>query len=143
MDKTEIVSAALDLVRAGRSFAFATVDGDGTPQIRWMGGAHLEEPFAIYMACGAGSRKMGQIASHPRSQLMFHAEDFSRVATLTGTSEVVTEAEVKRRVFEGIAGASQYFSGPDDPNFGAIKFTCWRVEVLGMSEGMGVESAEL
>jgi len=143
MDKTEIVNAALALVSAGRSFVLATVDRDGTPQVRWMGGAHLEEPFTIYMACGAESRKMGQIASDPRSQLMFQAEDFSRVATLTGTSEVVTEAEAKRRVFEGIAGASQYFSGPDDPNFGAIKFTCRRVEVLGMSEGMGVESAEL
>ena len=143
MDKTEIVSAALDLVRAGRSFVLATVDRDGTPQVRWMGGAHLEEPFTIYMACGAESRKMGQIASDPRSQLMFQAEDFSRVATLTGMSEVVTEAEAKRQVFEGIAGASQYFSGPDDPNFGAIKFTCQRVEMLGMSEGMEVESAEL
>jgi general stress protein 26 len=143
MDKTEIVNAALDLVRAGRSFVLATVDRDGTPQVRWMGGAHLEEPFTICMACGAESRKMGQIASDPRSQLMFQAEDFSRVATLTGTSEVVTEAEAKRRVFEGIAGASQYFSGPDDPNFGAIKFTCQRVEMLGMSDGMGVDSAEL
>lgn len=143
MDKTEIVSAALDLVRAGRSFVFATVDSNGTPQVRWMGGAYLEEPSTIYMACGAKSRKMGQIASDPRSQLMFQAEDFSRVATLTGRSEVVTEAEAKRRVFEGIAGASQYFSGPDDPNFGAIKFTCQRVEMLGMSEGMEVESAEV
>ncbi|MCJ7752899.1 MAG: pyridoxamine 5'-phosphate oxidase family protein [Armatimonadetes bacterium] len=143
MDKTEIVNAALALVSAGRSFVLATVDRDGTPQVRWMGGAHLEEPFTIYMACGAESRKMGQIASDPRSQLMFQAEDFSRVATLTGTSEVVTEAEAKRRVFEGIAGAAQYFSGPDDPNFGAIKFTCRRVEVLGMSDGMGVDSAEL
>ena len=143
MGKTEIISAALDLVRAGRSFVFATVDGDGVPQVRWMGGAYLEEPCTIYMACGAESRKMGQIASHAKSQLMFHAEDFARVATLTGMSEVVTEAETKRRVFEGIAGASQYFSGPDDPNFGAVKFTCRRVEMLGMSEGMGVEAAEL
>ena len=143
MEKAEIVSAALDLVRAGRSFLFATVDGDGNPQVRWMGGAHLEEPFTVYMACGAESRKMGQIAANPKSQLMFHSEDFSRVATLTGASEVVAGAEAKRQVFEGIAGAAQYFSGPDDPNFGAIKFTCRRVEMVGMSEGMGVDSAEL
>jgi general stress protein 26 len=143
MDKKEIVGVALDLVRAGRSFVFATVDRDGSPQVRWMGGAYLEEPFTVYMACGVDSRKMGQIAAQAKSQLMLQAEDFSRVATLTGTSEVVTEAEAKRRVFEGIAGAAQYFSGPDDPNFGAIKFTCRRVEVLGMSEGMGVEASEL
>lgn len=143
MDKKEIVSAALDLVRAGRSFVLATVDGEGIPQVRWMGGAYVEEPFTIYMACSAESRKMAEIASHASSQLMFQSEDRSRVATLTGRSEVVTEPEAKRRVFEGIAGASQYFSGPDDSNFGAIKFTCQRVEMLGMSDGMGVEAAEL
>ena len=143
MDKKEIVGAALELVRSGGSFVYATVDGDGVPQVRWMGGAHVEEPFTVYMACGAESRKMHQIAGEAKSQLMFHSGDFSRVATLTGTSEVVTEGDVKRRVFEGIAGASQYFAGANDPNFGAIKFTCRRVEMLGLSEGMGVESAEI
>ena len=143
MEKSEIVNAALELVRAGRSFVYATVDREGNPQVRWMGGAYLEKPFTVYMACGAQSRKIDQIASDAKSQLMFHAEDFSRVATLTGTSEVVTEADAKRRIFEGIAGAAQYFAGPDDPNFGVIKFTCRRVEMLGLSEGMGVDAADL
>ncbi len=143
MDAKEVIGAAQELVRAGRSFVFATVDEQGTPRVRWMGAAYLEEPLTIYMAAGAESRKMGQIESSPRSQLMFQAADYSRVATLTGRSEIVTDGETKRRVFEGIAAASQYFSGPDDPKFGAIKFTCQRVEMLGMSEGMGVESADL
>ena len=143
MEEKEVISAAQDLVRAGRSFVFATIDEQGVPQMRWMGAAYLEEPLTIYMASGAISRKVDQITAHPKSQLMFQAEDYSRVATLTGTSEVVSEAETKRQVFEQIAGASQYFSGPEDPKFGAIKFTCRRVEVLGMSEGMGVESADL
>jgi len=143
MEKEQIIGAALELGRSGGPFVYATVDGEGAPQVRWMGGAYVEEPFTVYMACGAESRKMRQIAGQAKSQLMFHSGDFSRVATLTGTSEAVTEPEAKRRVFEGIAGASQYFAGPDDPNFGAIRFTCRRVEMLGLSEGMGVESAEV
>ncbi len=143
MDKEKIVSAAQELIRAGRSFVLATVDSEGVPQVRWMGAAHLEEPFDVYMAAGAASRKIGQMESHPQSQLMFQTEDYSRVATLTGTCEVVTDAETKRRVFEGIPGAAQYFSGPDDPNFAAIKFKCQRVEMLGMAEGMAPVSADL
>ena len=84
MDRQAIVDAALELIRAGRAFVFATVDDTGFPQIRWMGGAFLEEPLTVYMAAGAGSRKMRQIGGHPEAQLMFQSEDFSRVATLTG-----------------------------------------------------------
>lgn len=143
MDTQAIIEAAKDLVRAGRSFVLATVDSEGVPQARWMGAAHLEEPFLVYMAAGAASRKVGQMESHPKSQLMFQTEDYSRVATLTGTCEVVGDVETKRRVFKGIPGAAQYFSGPDDPNFAAIKFTCQRVEMLGMAEGMAPVSADL
>ena len=143
MDKQAVIDAAKDLVRAGRSLVLATVDSDGTPQVRWMGAAHLEEPFTVYMAAGAVSRKIGQMKSRPQSQLMFQTEDYSRVATLTGMCEVVGDAETKRRVFEGIPGAAQYFSGPDDPNFAAIKFECRRVEMLGMAEGMAPVSADL
>jgi general stress protein 26 len=143
VDKQTIIDAAKDLVRAGRSFVLATVDSDGVPQVRWMGAAHLEEPFVVYMAAGAASRKMGQMESHPKSQLMFQTEDYAQVATLTGMCEVVTDADTRRRVFEGIPGAAQYFSGPDDPNFAAIKFRCQRVEMLGVAEGMAPVSADL
>jgi general stress protein 26 len=143
MDKQTIIDAAKDLVRAGRSFVLATVDSEGVPQVRWMGAAYLAEPFLVYMAAGAASRKIGQMESHPKSQLMFQTEDYSRVATLTGTCEAVEDVETKRRVFEGILGAAQYFSGPDDPNFAAIEFTCQRVEMLGMAEGMAPVSADV
>jgi general stress protein 26 len=143
MDRQAIIEAAKDLVRAGRSFVLATVDSEGVPQVRWMGAAYLEEPFVVYMAAGAESRKIGQMGSHPKSQLMFQTEDYSRVATLTGTCGVVEDVETKRRVFEGIPGAAQYFSGPEDATFAALKFECQRVEMLGMAEGMAPVSAEV
>jgi len=136
MDRQTFVEAALELVRAGRAFVFATVDAEGFPQVRWMGGAHLEEPLTVYMAAGTDSRKMVQMAAHRQAQLMFQSEDFSRVATLTGTASAVTDPSVKRRVFAGIPGAANYFAGPDDPKFGVVEFACSRIEMLGLADGM-------
>jgi general stress protein 26 len=143
MDRQSIVDAALELVRGQRAFVFATVDSAGFPQIRWMGGAYLEEPLTIYMATGADSRKMVQLGGRPESQLMFQTEDFSRVAILTGTASIVTEPSIKKRVFAGMPAAAQYFSGPDEPAFGVMKFVCSRIEMLGLAEGMAPVSVDI
>lgn len=143
MDKSTVIEAAQELVNAGRSFVLATVDQDGAPQVRWMGAVFAEGPFTLYLAAGAESRKMAQIRGNAKSQLMFHADDFSKVATLSGTSEIVSDATLKQKVFAGIPAAAQYFSGPDDPNFGVIKFQPKKIEMLGLSEGMGVETVDL
>jgi general stress protein 26 len=143
MSKHEVIGAAQDLIRAGGSFVLATVDQDGIPQVRWMGAALLEEPLTVYMVAGAESRKMGQMKAHPKSQLMFQSADYARVATLSGTCEIVGDAKTKQRVWDGIPGAANFFKGPDDPGFGAIRFVCTRVEVLGLKEGMATAAAEL
>ena len=143
MDKEQVINAAKELVRANRSFVLATVDQKNVPQIRWMGAAYMEEPFTLYLATATASRKVDQIGANPKSQLMFQTEDFSRVATLTGNSSLVTDGELKHRVWDAIPEAHAYFSGPDDPVFGVIKFECRRVEVTGLVEGMVPVSAEL
>ncbi len=38
---------------------------------------------------------------------------------------------------------SRYVSGPEDPEFGVIKFVARRIEVLSTAEGMGPQVAEL
>jgi len=135
MTSDEIIGATRELVGAGGSFVLATVDQEGCPQVRWMGAAMLEEPLTLYMAAGANSRKMDQIRANKRSQLMFQNREYSRVATLCGNCDVVEEGEIKRRVWEGMPGVSQFFSGPDDPNFGVIRFVTYRVELLDMNKG--------
>ena len=143
MDKEQVINAAQELVRLNRSFVLATVDQNKAPHIRWMGAAYMEEPLTLYMATAATSRKVNQIEMNPKSQLMFKAEDFTRVATLTGDSSLVTDGELKHRVWDAMPEAHAYFSGPDDPVFGVIKFECRRLEVTGLVEGMIPASAEL
>jgi general stress protein 26 len=143
MTQDQIIAGAQEIIAAGKPFVLATVDQQGGPQVRWMGGYLLEEPLTFYMACGATSRKMDQIAAHPAGQLMFQSEDHSQVATLSGTCEIVTDLATKRRVWDGIPGCEAYFSGPEAADFGVIRFVCRRVELLGLKESHEPNVAEL
>jgi uncharacterized pyridoxamine 5'-phosphate oxidase family protein len=143
MDKQATISAAQGLMRAGIPFVYATSDADGAPHVRWMGASYVEEPLTVYLVCGTGSRKLSQISDNPASQLMFHSPDFSRVATLTGRSEAVDDLEIKRRIYENVPQLAEYFSGHDDPKLALIRFTSAHVEMIGLSEGMKVDVAEL
>jgi general stress protein 26 len=143
MARETTIAGAQEMIRAGKPFVLGTVDRDGAPQMRWMGGLLLELPLTIYMAAGADSRKMRQIRANPRAQLMFQDEDFAHVATLSGTCEIVEDIATKRRVWDGIPGCAEHFGGPEDPNFGVIKFVCRRVELLATSESHEPAVAEM
>ena len=132
MTNEEVITAAKELIAADRPFVLATVDQDGAPQVRWMGAVMLEEPLICYMAAFSESRKMVQLKGDPRAQLMFQSEEFGRVATLSGTAEMVENADTKHRAWDAMPGCAKYFPGPDAPEFGLIKFVCERVELLDM-----------
>lgn len=143
MDEDRILEATRELIRANRPFVFATVDREGYPQMRWMGAAVLDDPLIVSMAAGAGSRKMDQIEANAKSQVIFQSEDFTRVATISGRAELVSDADRKRRVWDAMPAAAHYFSGPDDSNFGVIRFIAERIEALGLEPGMVTSVAEL
>ncbi len=143
MDREEIIGLTKELAQAERPFVLATVDRAGQPQVRWMGGCITDEPMTVWLAAGANSRKMDQIRANAGSQLMFQDEGCSRVATVTGNCEVVEDIEAKRRLWDSMPQLSRYVSGPEDPEFGVIKFVARRIEVLSTAEGMGPQVAEL
>ena len=134
MTREEILSAARELAGGGLPFIFATVDQKGYPQVRWMGGLVLDEPFTACLMSMPQARKMAQILGNPRGQLVFHAPDFSRVATVTGACEIFDDAEAKQRLWKAIPMLGQVASGPEDPNFGVVKFTAERIELLIMGQ---------
>jgi general stress protein 26 len=143
MDRDEIIAVTRELAEADVPFVLATVDEHGAPQVRWMGGCALDDPMTVWLAGGAKSRKMSQISASARAQLMFHSQDFGRVATVSGECEVVGTIEAKRRLWERMPQLSRYVSGPEDPEFGVIKFVGRRIELLNMAEGMTPAVAEI
>jgi len=134
MDREATIAVAREVVKPGAPFVFATVDADGGPRMRWMGDLMLEEPFIIYMAAGAGSRKLGQLAANPKAQLLFQSPDYSTVATLYGECVVVDEAALKQRIWEAIPALVRFVSGPDDPSLAVLRFTTRRLEVMKLHE---------
>ena len=74
---------------------------------------------------------------------MFHDEDYSRVATVSGTCQIVDDLEYKRRLWEAMPVLAEHVSGPEDPAFGVIKFEGHRAEVLTPAEGFTPAAAEL
>ena len=129
-----ILGVARELIAAGRPFILATVDQEGKPQARWMGGNVLDEPLTVWMACGANSRKVEQVRAHPAAQLLYSDEKFARIVSISGSCEVVTDSEPKRRLWEALPVLATFLSGPEDPNLGVLKFTGHRVELLDMAE---------
>ncbi len=143
MTQEEIIRTAQEMATAGRPFVLATVDQAGVPQVRWMIGCVLGESLTVSMATSANSRKLAQIAAYPQAQLMFHNEDYSRVATVSGTCQIVEALEYKRRLWEAMPELAEHVSGPQDPDFGVIEFEGRRVEVLTPAEGFTPEVAKL
>ena len=117
-------------------YVMATVDAEGQPCMRWMG-AFARDPenqWVLYAASFSGARKMQQIAANPNMQLLFVKPDFSEVATLIGAAEIETSPEIKQLVWNSIPMLSQYFTSVEGEDFGLIKFTTKRLELLAMQE---------
>lgn len=143
MTKEEIVAKAKELAQAGAPFILATVDQNGAPQARWMGAKVLDEPFTVYMESHRQARKVGQIRANPNAQLVFQSPDYMLVATVSGKCEVCEDPEIYRRIWEAVPELANYISGPDDPGFGAVKFTAEVIELLDMHLPPRLERAEL
>jgi general stress protein 26 len=113
-----------------------TVDVEGKPHARWMGALveSPESPWTFYLACGANSRKMGQIAANPHTQLVFTDQTKWEVATLVGLAEASVDAEPRQLLWDSIPMIKKYYSGPRDEKMGVIKFQTKSLELLCMHE---------
>lgn len=132
MTREEALTKLEEMMASGGSFVMATVDEEGHPQVRWMG-AIIKDPerdCMYYLACGACSRKMVQIAHNPATQLMFHTEGFQCVATVSGKACAVDDGDLKQVVWDSTPALAHYFKGPDDPMFALIGFQPESMEIL-------------
>jgi general stress protein 26 len=143
MTKEEIIAVARKMAEAHKPFMLGTVDTLGRPQLRWMGDLVLDEPLTLWMSCDRHSRKVAQVQARPAAQVVFHADDFSTVVTLSGRCDVRVDAAHKQKVWEGIPALARYRSGPEDPNLAVLRFVTKRIEVLQLPEGRKPEVAEL
>ncbi len=145
MTEDSALELAREIMTKCSSFVLATADAQGRPYMRWMG-AIVRDPqdeWTLYMEAHASSRKIQQITSNPAAQLLYTCEGYSHILTLDGVADVVQDPQIRKMVYEGIPGSSRFFSGPEDPALGVIRFRTTALEVYAHAEGGGTVRVEL
>jgi len=108
--------------------SLATI-ADGKPWVRYVmtvGEDDLRVRFATY----AGSRKVAQIVANPEVHLTLGVTDPANMTPylqIQGRARFSTEAAVRHGFWSEML--ADYFSGPDDPNYGVVIVTSYRIEL--------------
>jgi len=113
--------------------SLATITEDGEPWVRYVMGS-ATDTWEIRIATFADSRKVAQIRKHPKVHLccgVTEPAEENAYLQISGTAAVRDDADLKQAVWH--EGLSQYFNGPDDPNYVVIAITPERIEY--MAEG--------
>jgi general stress protein 26 len=90
------------------------------------GGDDLSVRFATY----GGSRKVAQIAANPEVHMTLGVNDPAMMKPylqIQGRARFSTEAAERHAFWSGML--ANYFSGPDDPNYGVVIVTPYRIEL--------------
>ena len=133
MTDEEIKKAICQVVEQGKkTFIYTTVDAQGSPHSRYMGGLWIKAGV-LYMATASDARKMQQIKSNPRSELLFAAEGYKEVATISGESVVEESLEQKKAFWQANPVCKDYFSSYEAPEFGLIAFRPSSAEYLNLA----------
>lgn len=102
---------------------------DGKPWVRYVmttGGDDLSVRFATY----AGSRKVAQIAANPEVHMTMGVNDPAMMKPylqIQGQARFSTEAAERHSFWSGML--ANYFSGPDDQNYGVVIVAPYRIEL--------------
>lgn len=103
-----------------------TIDPDGSPVPTTISPSRSEGICWITFCTGRGAPSAVRLGKNNKAAVCLNSPTYH--ISLTGTAEVCTDAQICREMwYEGLAN---YFSGPDDPNFGVIRFTTERYSLF-------------
>ncbi len=106
----------------------ATVTEDGKPWVRYVM-ALASEDMVIRCATFVNARKVKQIEKNPEVHLTCGVNDPTEMAPylqIQGQAKLNTSKEVRHGFWTEML--SQIFDGPDDPKYGVLEITPYRIE---------------
>ena len=92
----------------------ASVDQESRPRVRPVSPVRVDDDFTIYVANLASYHKTAEIAANPLVELAYLAPDHDQLR-ISGTAEVVTDAETINAIWEKNPLLRQYLGTPDNP----------------------------
>ena len=109
-----------------------TITEDGKPWARYVM-PFADENLTIWMATRLSTRKVGQIKKNPEVHMTagcVNPELGEPFLQIQGKAEILSDEKSRKIVWNDHLKA--IFSGPDDPNFGVVKVTPYRIEYQPM-----------
>ena len=120
----------LQIITQPQLSGFATVTEEGKPWVRYVmtvGGDDMEIRFASFV----GARKVRQIAANAEVHLNCGVTDPAKMAPylqIQGRARFTTEEGERHGFWSDML--APIFSGPDDPDYGVVIVTPYRIEYL-------------
>ncbi|MGB2598994.1 MAG: pyridoxamine 5'-phosphate oxidase family protein [Candidatus Omnitrophota bacterium] len=127
MQNEELKNKILEVIKTYPVGSVATIR-DEKPWVRYMA-MQSGEDLTIYAPTFASSRKVDQIKKNNSVHIAFGADPKNYElphVNVVGTAEIVTDLETKKKCWHEIL--AQFFEGPEDPGYVAIKVTPGMVE---------------
>jgi general stress protein 26 len=118
----------LEVVKPFHLTCLATVTEDGKPWVRYVMAA-ADDEMTLRCATFVGARKVAQIARNPEVHLTCGITDptvMKPYLQIQARARLAT-GEAERHAFWN-DGLQQIFDGPDDPKYGVLVMTPYRVE---------------
>jgi len=118
----------LEIIKQVQLSGFATVTEEGKPWVRYVmavGGDDMVIRFASF----AGARKVKQIARNPEVHLNCGVTDPTEMKPylqIQGRARFTTDRAERHAFWSDML--KPIFSGPDDPNYGVVILTPYRIE---------------
>jgi general stress protein 26 len=118
----------LGIITKPQLSGFATITEDGKPWVRYVMAVGAED-MTIRFASFVGARKVRQIAQNPEVHLTCGVTDPANMKPylqIQGKARFSTEQEERHGFWDDML--KPFFSGPDDPNYGVVTVTPYRIE---------------
>jgi len=129
MEKEILKGKILDIIKNYPVGSVATIK-DEKPWVRYMA-MQPEDDLTLYSTSFAVSRKIKQINNNNNINIAFGADPKNwelPYVNVEGSAEILTDLETKQKCWHEML--SQFFSGPDDPDYVVIKVTPRAIEYM-------------
>ena len=125
----DIRQRILDITRRAHLATLATVSEDGKPWVRYVI-PRAADDMTIRIATRVNSRKVSHIQKNPEVHLTCGVSDPRNIDTflqIQGRAEFTTDQTERESFWD--PHLENVFDGPDDPEYGVLIITPYRIEV--------------
>ena len=125
---SDLAEKIYEILKNPQLSGLATVTEDGKPWVRYVL-ALTTEDLTIHIATFVGSRKVSQIEKNPEVHLTCGATDLENMEAhlqIQGRATLDTSKETRHSIWYD--ELSNIFQGPDDPYYGVIQVSPYRIE---------------